>query len=148
MKSLLTSEERRYLLTQKITLHLHMVVWSNPSLHVSVKIFLDIIDIYNQLILIKHITFYNVDESVSCSVGSDSWQPHGLKPARLLCPLDYSGKNTGVGCQSLLEGIFLTQGLNLGLSHCRQIIYCLSHQESPIMWMGFTQSFESFKNKD
>ena len=32
---------------------------------------------------------------------------------------------------SLLQGIFLTQGLNLGLSHCRQILYHLSHQGSP-----------------
>ena len=39
-----------------------------------------------------------------------------------------SGKNTGVGSHSLLQGIFLTQGSNLGLLHCRQI---LSHQESP-----------------
>ena len=41
------------------------------------------------------------------------------------------GKNTGVGCQSLVQGIFPTQGLNLGLPHCRQILYRLSHQRSP-----------------
>ena len=34
-------------------------------------------------------------------------------------------KNTGVGCHSLLQGIFLTQGLNLGLLHCRRILYLL-----------------------
>ena len=33
-----------------------------------------------------------------------------------------------MGCHSLLQGIYPTQGLNLGLSHCRQILYCLSHQ--------------------
>ena len=37
---------------------------------------------------------------------------HGLLPARLLCPWDFPGKNTGVGCQALLQGIFLTQGSN------------------------------------
>ena len=37
------------------------------------------------------------------------------------------GKNSGVGCHALLQGIFLTQGLNLGLLYCRQIIYHLSH---------------------
>ena len=37
-------------------------------------------------------------------------------------------KNTGVGCQSLLQVIFLTQGSNLGLLHCRQIPYSLYHQ--------------------
>jgi len=41
------------------------------------------------------------------------------------------GKNTGVGCHSLLQLIFLTQGSNPGLLHCRQILYCLSHQGSP-----------------
>ena len=42
------------------------------------------------------------------------------------------GKNTGVGCHFLLQGSFPTQGLNLGLPHCRQILYCLSHQGSPV----------------
>ena len=41
-------------------------------------------------------------------------------------------KNTGVGCHSLLQGIFPTQGSNLGLLHCRQILYFLSHQGSPL----------------
>ena len=48
----------------------------------------------------------------ACSVVSDSLPPHGLQPARLLCPWDSPGRNTGVGCHSLLQGIFLTQGLN------------------------------------
>ena len=43
-------------------------------------------------------------------------QPHGLQPARLLCPWDCPGKNTRVGCHSLLQGIFLTQGLNSSLA--------------------------------
>ena len=41
------------------------------------------------------------------------------------------GKNTGVGCHSLLQGIFPTQGSNLGLLDCRQILYHLRHQGSP-----------------
>ena len=49
---------------------------------------------------------------LSCSVMSYSLQPHGLYPARLLCPWDFPGKNTGMGCQFLLQGIFLTQGPN------------------------------------
>ena len=50
-----------------------------------------------------------------------------MEPARLLCPWDTPGKNTGEGCHSLLQGIFSTQGLNPGLLHCRQILYHLSH---------------------
>ena len=41
---------------------------------------------------------------------------------------DYPGKNTGVGCHTLLQGIFPTQGLNPSLKHCRQILYHLRHQ--------------------
>ena len=37
------------------------------------------------------------------------------------------GQNTGVGSHSLLQGIFLTYELNLGLPHCGQILYCVSH---------------------
>ena len=48
------------------------------------------------------------------SVVSDSLQPHGPEPARLLCPRNSPGKNTGVGYHSLLQGIFPTQGSNLG----------------------------------
>ena len=51
------------------------------------------------------------------------------------CP----GKNTGVGCHALLQGIFPTQGLNSGLTHCRRILYCLSHQGSPriLEWVAY-----------
>ena len=38
--------------------------------------------------------------------------PSGLQPARLLCLRNFPGKNTGMGCHALLQGIFLTQGLN------------------------------------
>ena len=40
-------------------------------------------------------------------------------------------KNTGVSCHFLLQGIFSTQGSNPGLLHCRQILYHISHEESP-----------------
>ena len=44
---------------------------------------------------------------------------------------DSPGKNSGVGCHALLQGIFPTQGFNPGLQHCKQIVYCLSPQGSP-----------------
>ena len=65
---------------------------------------------------------------LSCSVVSNSFQPYGLQHAKLLCPWDCPGKNTGVGCHALLQGILPTQGLNPGLRHCRQILYQLSYQ--------------------
>ena len=57
--------------------------------------------------------------------------PMDCKAPRLLYLWNSSGKYTGVSSHSLLQGIFLTQGSNLGLLHCRQILYRLSHQGSP-----------------
>ena len=75
-------------------------------------------------------------QSVSCSVVSHSLNPmdcslpgssvHGISQARM------GSHSTGVGCHSLLQGILPTQGWNLGLPHCRQILYHLSHQLSPM----------------
>ena len=53
--------------------------------------------------------------------------------ARLLCPWNSPGRNTGVGSHSLLQGIFSTQGLNPELLHCRHIPYDLTHQGSPTL---------------
>ena len=44
-------------------------------------------------------------------------KPHGLQKARLLCPWNFPGKNTGMGCHALLQGIFLAQGSNPSLLH-------------------------------
>ena len=58
---------------------------------------------------------------------------HGLRTTRLLCSGDSLGKNTGAGCHSLLQGIFLTQRSNPRLLHCRQLLYPLSHQGSQLV---------------
>ena len=50
---------------------------------------------------------------------------------RSLCPENSPGRNTGMGCHFLLQGIFPTQGWSLGLLHCRQMLYHLSHQGNP-----------------
>ena len=63
-----------------------------------------------------------------------SWQP-----ARL-CLWDSLGKNTGVGSHSLLQGIFLIQGSNLGLLHCRPVLYPLSLSLANA-WLIFISSF-------
>ena len=58
--------------------------------------------------------------------------PMDCSPPGSSVPGDSPGKNTGVGCHVLLEGIFPTQGWNSGLLHCRWILYHLSHQGSPV----------------
>ena len=49
---------------------------------------------------------------LGCSVMSDSLQPYGPQPARLLCPWDSPGKSSGVGCHLLLPGVSPAQGVN------------------------------------
>ena len=49
----------------------------------------------------------------------------------LATPWDSPGKSTGVGCQFLLQGIYLTRGSNLGLLHCKRILYRLGHHRGP-----------------
>ena len=62
----------------------------------------------------------------------------------------FPGKNTGVDCHFLLQGIFLTQGLNPGLLHCRWILYHLSHQRSPriLEWIAYPFSSGSFRPRN
>ena len=61
--------------------------------------------------------------------------------SRLLCPWDSPGKNTGVGCHCLLQGIFLPQGSNLRLwhpQHCQGDSLLLSHPGSPlVLWFPY-----------
>ena len=72
----------------------------------------------------------NVGESESHSVVSDSLRPHGL-----YSPWNSLGQNTRVGSLSLLQQIFLTQKSNWGLLHRRQILYQLSYQGNPIIYI-------------
>ena len=103
---------------------------------VTMKIFLSMQTIfynYNQafqdVVIFQNEIFpkgYNIS-CCCCSVMSNSLRSHGLQPSRLLCPwvLD---KNTRVGCHSLLQATFLTQGSNPHHQHYWQILYHLSHQ--------------------
>ena len=69
---------------------------------------------------------------------------------RLLCPWNSPGQNTGVGSHFLLQGIFLTQGSNPSLLHCRWILYHLSHQGSPriLEWVAYPFSSGSSQPQD
>ena len=70
-----------------------------------------------------------VIESDSGSVMSDFLWPHRLEPTKILGPWNSPGKNSRVDTHSLLQGIFLTKGLNPDLLHCRWILYHLSQEE-------------------
>ena len=60
---------------------------------------------------------------------------HGLEPARFLCPWDSPGKNTGMGCHFLPQGIFPTQVLNTRLLHWQADSSLLNHQGNPTILM-------------
>ena len=69
---------------------------------------------------------------------SDSLQSSGLKGSRLPCPWDSPGKNTGVSCHALLQGIFTTHGLNprlLHFLHWEEDSLPLVPPEKPIFWI-------------
>ena len=86
--------------------------------------------LFNKMCLNQFLYFELV--SVSCSLLSDSLRSHRLWPCRLLCSWNSLGKNTGVGCHSLLQGIFPTQRSNPWLaSPALQVdSLLLSHQEA------------------
>ena len=71
--------------------------------------------------------FCQFDYDVRCFV------IQGLYPTGLFCPWNSPGKNTGVGSHSLLQGIFLISRSNSSILHCRQILYHLSCQGSPMI---------------
>ena len=62
---------------------------------------------------------------------SDSFVTPWTIDPRLLCPWDFPGKNTGVGCHFFLQGILSTQGLNPCLLHWQADSLPLSHLGSP-----------------
>ena len=66
--------------------------------------------------------------------GSNAVVSNSVTPWTVVCqtplPMEFCRRNTGVGSHFLLQGIFPTQGSNLGLQHCRQILYCLSCLQS------------------
>ena len=92
-------------------------------------------DLYNKSWLFKHLVRAL---SVVCSLHRVQWRQKKRKWESvscvwffcnpMVCPWNSLGKNTGVGCHSLLQGIFLTQGSYWGLLHCRQSLYHLSYQ--------------------
>ena len=92
----------------------------------------DLVWIYSAHTLIKLKQHGWISKGVLCSVVSNSLQLHGLYTARFLCRWNFSGKNTGVGCHFLLQGIFPSQGLKLHLLHWQVDCLPLHHLGSPI----------------
>ena len=84
----------------------------------------------------------NSSKSVSCSIVSSSLPPHGLFPARLLCPWNYPGE-----IHSFLQGIFLTQGSILYSLHWQVDSYSLSHLGIPLFHSVVTYSFRLGSNE-
>ena len=67
-----------------------------------------------------------------CTVMSDSLRPCVLQPIRFLCPWDFPGKNTKMGCHFLLQGIFPIPGSNASLLHRQADFLPLSYLRSPL----------------
>ena len=73
--------------------------------------------------MLRHVWLFSTPWTIACQA------PHGDSP----------GKNTGVSCHDFLQGIFPAQGSNPGISHCRRILYWLSHEGSPriLEWVAY-----------
>ena len=99
--------------------------------------------------------FISVDGWFICVIlSSQSW-PTLCDPMNCSSPGssvhgDSPGKNTGMGCHDLLQGISPTQGSNPGLLHCRQTVYFLSHQRNPriLEWLAYRFSRGPFPNQE
>ena len=82
--------------------------------------------------------------NVICSVLSESLWPHRLQLARLLCPWDSPGKNTGVDCHFLFQGIFWIEGSNSRFLHWQTDSLLLSNNIKKC-WCNFHQGKITFK---
>ena len=83
-----------------------------------------------------HVAFF-----VACqvtSVVSDSWPPYGLWPTRLLCPWDFSGTNTGVGCHALLQGIWQRDRT------CISYVFCIERWVLYHLWSPMISLFKNY----
>ena len=92
------------------------------SIYLDIDIYLDE-DLHMYVCVLSHL------------VMSHSAIPWTVAPPAPLS-MDSPGKNTGVGCRALLRGILSTQESNPGLPHCRWILYRLSHQGSPYIYIN------------
>ena len=83
----------------------------------------------------KLVPWFSMNEGECCCLVAKLTllRPHGLYPNRLLYPWEFPGKNPGLGCHFLLQGIFPTQGLNPHLLHRQVDSLPLSHPGSPEM---------------
>ena len=107
----------------KLVKNLHMTVWLTFTFHFQ----------RSKTNVHTHTHTQNyISESVSHLVVPNSLWSHELQPTKLLCPWDFPGKDTGVVCHFLLQGLFLTQeGSSPGFLHCREFLYWLSYEVSP-----------------
>ena len=84
------------------------------------------------ILIVLYILRMHAQSPQSCLTLCD---PTDCRSPGVLCPWDFLGKNTGVGCHFLLQGIFLTQGSNLVPLNCRQILYWWATGEAHILKM-------------
>ena len=108
----------------------------------SVYLFLSIHTHTHNIIFLRIIYYLKVKSESEVTQACPTFcDPMDCSLPRLHHTWDFPGKNTGVGCHFLLQGIFPIQGLNLGLLHCRQMLYHLSHQRSHILLINLNISY-------
>ena len=103
------------------------------------SIYYSIMQLFSSIFRVFYILYHFLVNMYMCLVAQlcpTLCDPMDCSPPGSSVRGDSPGKNIGVGCLALLQGIFPTQGLNAGLLHCRWILYHLSHQGSPNMYIS------------
>ena len=108
--------------------HMHLDLFLSSIFSLMVYLFLYEYHVF------KRTTTMDICVCLVALVVSNSLWLYGMQPTRLLCPWGSPGKNTGGGCLALLQGIFPTQGSNLGLLHCRKFLYRWATREAHSHW--------------
>ena len=108
----------------------HLIVRNLPRVHMHAVIFFVPYHFFVFCCLRRQLSRYKCAEFLNhVRLFATPWTVAHQEKLSTFVP-DSPGKNTGVGCHAFLQGIFLTQGLNPGLPHCRWILHHLNHQGS------------------
>ena len=116
------SSSQKYMLLQNICDVIYCLLEKEMATHSSILAW-KTNRLYPMVLMYRNLFSLHAQSLQSCPI----LRTYVPQPARLFCPWDFPGKGNGVGCRYLLQGIFLTQGLNwspLHLLHCRRMFYC------------------------
>ena len=131
MEDYLALEKSEIMPTAATRMDLEIVILSEVSQRQIYHLYVEFKKWYKWTYLQNRNWLTNLESSLMVGLAAKSCPILVTPTAGLRCPWDSPGRNTGVGCHFLLQGIFPMQESNPGLLNCRQILYRLSCKGSP-----------------